>query len=290
MINLLFEKPGLFTSVQDLGRLAYQAFGVPVGGSMDRFSAKMANTLVGNPKESPVLEITLLGPKIYFLEACQIALCGADLSPSINNTSIQNWETIDIKAGDRLQFGKAKSGCRVYLAIRGEWKVQKWLDSASLASLHPELLTPQSFIRKGSSLSIESNSVIEHQVLPRNKRPNYPELLELGVYPGPEFESIARESIVHFFQQTFTVGSKSDRMGYQLEPAISGYKAGAQLISSGVLPGVIQLTNAGQPIVLMADAQTVGGYPRIAVLDRRSRDAMAQSKAGDRIRFRFQKT
>lgn len=286
-IHILFEKSGLLTTVQDAGRPGFQSYGVPVGGAMDRYSARMANALVSNPKDGPVLEISIQGPQIYFLADAQIAICGADLSPVLDDIPIPNWETIKVKGGQRLRFGTRKSGCRAYLAIAGSWKLPSWLGSAGRATLFPDKLTPDSTIHKGSSLSIEYHKPVVEKALPATKRPSFSAKPILEVTPGPEFDQLGRYAIARFFGQTYTVQSSSNRMGYVLDPPLAHYTPDIRLISSGIIPGTIQIMREGRPIVLMADAQTVGGYPRIAVLVRQSMDRLAQCPPGEQVRFQL---
>lgn len=286
-IHILFEKPGLMTSVQDAGRIGFQSFGIPVGGAMDQFSARMANALVSNPKDGPILEITIQGPQIYFLADCQIAITGADISPKLDNQAIPNWETVEVRGGQRLQFGPIKNGCRAYLAIAGQWKLDPWLGSVGLATIFPEQLSPESLIKKGNGLAIDATNPVKYKILAKSKRPNYSSQPILEVLPGPEFDQLDRQVIAQFFGQSFQVGTSSNRMACVLDPPIPNYQSNHQLISSGIIPGTIQLTHEGRAIALMADAQTVGGYPRIAVLSRQALNRLAQCLPGTKIRFQL---
>lgn len=286
-ISLHIEHAGLQTSIQDLGRPGYQAQGIPIGGALDRRAAIQANYLVGNQLNEPLLEVTLLGPKITFEQAAQIALTGADLSAQLDGQDIPMYQTITVPAGAALRFGKPQSGCRAYLAVGGKWLVKKWLDSASLATQQAELLTPESLLKKKQRIDIR----IQPFVKPRMLQPEPPKTKQdcflLEVLPGPEFERFTRKDIAHFFAQSYTVTPSSNRMGYRLDPGLINYAWDQENISSGIVPGTIQITNNGQPIVLMADAQTIGGYPRIANLSNESISQMAQLRPGDKLRFRL---
>ncbi|MEM6378262.1 MAG: biotin-dependent carboxyltransferase family protein [Bacteroidota bacterium] len=280
-------RPGLYTTIQDLGRPNYQSSGIPLGGALDRKAAIQANYLVDNTLDEPVLEITLLGPKIKFSDRCQIALTGADLSAKLNDLPLSRYQTILVKAGDVLSFGHSKLGCRAYLAIRGKWKVQKWLGSASWATQHGIKLTPDSKPSAGKTLQIELPEHIAPRQLPKQHHQYLLETNPLKVLPGPEFSSFDRKTIARFFSQSFQLGTASNRMGCRLEPALEDHTWPQENISSGIVPGTVQITNEGQAIVLLADAQTIGGYPRIVNLTEESLQRIAQLKPGSSLRFQL---
>lgn len=284
-LNLHIIRSGLYTRIQDLGRPNYQSSGVPLGGALDRLAAIQANYLVENPLDNPVLEITLSGPKLHFSSACQLALTGADLSAQLNSIKLDRYQTIEVEPGDQLSFGKAQVGCRAYLAIRGRWQVKKWLGSASWATQHGEQLTPDSKLDAGNSLKIK----IPENIVPRQLSAKHYRYLEddgpLDVLPGPEFDQFDRKTIARFFAQSYHLGPASNRMGCRLEPSLEGHYWPKENISSGIVPGTVQITNEGQAIVLLADAQTVGGYPRIVNLTEESLQRIAQLRPGAELRF-----
>ncbi|MEM6316535.1 MAG: 5-oxoprolinase subunit PxpB [Bacteroidota bacterium] len=283
--RFLFLKTGLQTLVQDRGRFGYQAFGVPVSGAMDRKNAELANQLVGNSDDTPVLEMTLLGPTIEITGTCQIAITGADFAPKFNNQPLPRYKTISIKNGGILRFGGAKSGCRAYLAIRGQWEIPQWLDSYSALPYNGTIATPHSYLQKGSQLFIKSKERMTTKSLPINRQPSFPTFQEIKVLLGPELEIFSKKTIAYFFSQTFTISADANRMGYRLEERLMDYTPQKNIISTGVVPGTIQITNSGQPVVLMADAQTVGGYPRIANVLSSEMSKLAQLKPSDKVRF-----
>ena len=284
-ILLQILKPGLQTTIQDQGRFGYQAYGVSTSGVMDQQSASQANYLVGNNSDTPVLEITLLGPTIEIMSDCQIALTGANLSPKINGELIALYETLNIAAGSVLSFGRIQNGCRCYLAIRGEWQMEKWLGSFSAAVPSTIRLPKNSFLKKGSILLIKAKDAIPKRKIEENLRPSFLNKIELRVLAGPEFELFSKQNIAHFFSTTFQLSSDSNRMGYRLINKLITFQKKKELISSGIVKGTIQITNSGQPIILMADAQTTGGYYRIANVITADLDRLAQLKPGDELRF-----
>ena len=287
MVNnkLHFIKPGMFTLLQDAGRIGFQQFGVPTGGALDKTAMKLANWLVGNKLNHPILEITMIGPEIYLSGYCQIAFTGADISPTINGTPAPLGETLDLKNGDIISFGKLRSGCRAYLAVGGEWRLEKWLDSCSAAVFAGKDIVASSLISKGQSIETKPKQFIRKRICPANMtQPNIDEKI-IRLLPGPEFEEFPRTYIAQFFSSIFRISNNSNRMGYRLDggPVLSTNFH--ELISSGTVPGTIQVTHGAQPIILLADAQTTGGYYRIANVISADMDRLAQMKPGDEIKF-----
>lgn len=285
LLSIHIERAGLHTTIQDFGRPCYQSSGIPLGGALDQKAAIQANYLVDNPLDTPVLEITLLGPKLNFSDDCQLALTGADLSARLNHQSISRYQTIDIQAGDQLSFGKANLGCRAYLAVRGKWAVKRWLGSASWATQHGLKLTPDSKLAVGKTIQIETPENIPSRQLPAQHYSYLLDTTALKVFPGPDFFDFDRKTIARFFAQTYQLGTASNRMGCRLEPALENYVWPKENISSGIVPGTVQMTNEGQAIVLLTDAQTIGGYPRIVNLNEESLQRIAQLKPGAKLRF-----
>lgn len=150
-------KPGMYSTIQDSGRVGRQSYGVPIGGYLDRYAAHFANTLVGNEIHSPLIEATLIGPEMVFDTPCVIAVTGGDLNARINDVSIEQNRRIYLETGHRLSMGNAITGCRAYIAIGGEWLVKKWLGSASAINGSYSLLTPDSILRKRSIIEINTS-------------------------------------------------------------------------------------------------------------------------------------
>ena len=284
-VTLYFKKAGMLTTVQDFGRPQYQHFGIPVGGVMDKFSAKEANRLVGNQSEAPVFEITLMGPEIEFSEPCQIAITGADLSATLNGMPIENYQTINVPTDGLLKFGRLTSGCRAYLSIGGEMNISSWLGSSGAINFEAMALTPNSLIKKGSSIYIHEASQIDVRSTPKNQIPILKPEISVRVIEGPEFSLFSKNDRDFFFDQKFKITTNSNRMGCRITPSISNYNQSKELISSGIVPGTIQVTNSGQPIILLADAQTTGGYLRIVNIVSSDLDKIAQLKPGDKVSF-----
>lgn len=284
-LKVTIKNPGLYTSIQDNGRLGHQHRGVPFGGVMDKESYRIANTLVDNPLNAPVLEMTLQGAEIHFDEACQVAITGADMSASLNGEKVPLYTTLNIKGKDRLEFGRAAQGCRTYLAIRGEWHATQWLGSYSaLSQMKEHDIIPTAF-HANESFSVEVFDFIDQRIYPIQKRSVFSNCYVIRVVSGPEFHLFNADTLANFFDRTFTVSPDSNRMGYRLKEKLEGYTHAMEEISSGIVPGTMQITHDGQPIILMADAQTTGGYPRLLNIVQEDIGYAAQMKPGDEVRF-----
>jgi biotin-dependent carboxylase-like uncharacterized protein len=272
--------------------MGYQHLGIPVGGALDRAAAQRANALVGNPLGSPVLEVTLSGPRLAFSAAAQVAITGADLSPTVNAEVAPLEEAFMVKAGDVLAFGRCRSGCRAYLAIQGRWDVDYWLGSASRAVATVAACTPRARLRKNDVLSVAPLAAAVEAAQSKEKlisigkaaeRLSLP--LAVPVRPAPEYALMNRAWRAAFFTHTFTVSGAADRMGCRLAERMRVPAGLSKMLSSGVLPGTVQLTPSGRLIILLADAQTTGGYFRIAQLTHQAQNALAQLKPGDKLHF-----
>jgi biotin-dependent carboxylase-like uncharacterized protein len=266
---------GLYTSIQDLGRIGYQKYGVPISGAMDGESAKLSNLISGNEENSAVMEITLQGPKLRFLIPTRISLTGADLSPKINNQNIPLNTSIYIQKGDILAFGKRKFGVRCYLAVAGGFRTESILGSRSFY----KGITSNSIIGKGDLLPFNSCFRVGKLQSPKV---NFSEINYVGksikVSKGPEFEMLHEEQQRQLLTKSFTIGL-NNRMAYQLKELIKNRLN--SILSSAVLPGTVQLTPSGKLMILMRDCQTTGGYPRVLQLTESAIDCLAQKMKGE---------
>lgn len=288
-LTLTFLKAGTQTTIQDSGRQAYQKMGVPIGGVLDKSSTKIANQLIGNEPDTPVLEITLTGPEILFDEDALIAITGAHFDLLLDGQKVENYRAIFVRSGSILKFGKLLDGCRSYLAIAGKWNVRKWLHSVSPLILNTDA-TPDSLIKKGDKVSITSYYLNRTEFIEKDHTPPiFPNKVRLQVAPGPEFEIASRTAIAKLFGQGHRITQDANRMGYRLATYLEEAKNKQEMISSGIIPGTIQITNNGQPIILLADAQTTGGYPRIVTIIEDDLSKIAQLKPGDEVWFSLAK-
>jgi len=278
-------KTGLYTSIQDEGRFGVQDQGIPISGALDKSSMRIANQLVGNLPNSPVLEMTLFGPKLKFEGQGQIAITGANMKATLNGKRVENYMTLNIKSGDLLEFHNTDVGCRTYMSIGGQWQVQNWSNSFSaLPSLMEEPGLPARLV-DDYSFTVAINQMQELISYPERNRPLFSECYVIRVVTGPEFDQFEIEVIQDFFDRIFVIHGDSNRMGYRLKDNLQDYVPSGEEISSGIVVGTVQISNAGKPIILMADAQTTGGYPRIANVVSDDLEIVAQLKPGDELKF-----
>lgn len=282
--------PGLLTLVQDSGRYGYQQFGVPVSGVMDSFAHRVGNILVDNNEEEAVLEITMLGPQIEFLEDEVIAITGGNLSPRINGSPVSMWESKYVSKGDRLTFGEMKNGCRSYIAFSGGINVPKVMKSkatymkAQIGGFQGRKLKAGDILDIGSCKN-KINKIGERSFL-RKYTPKYKGNNEIRVILGPQNEYFTNKGINTFLNSEYIVTNESDRMGFRLEGDEIEHVEGGDIISDGIAMGAIQIPGHGKPIIMMADRQTTGGYTKIANVISVDLWKVAQSKPGDKIKFK----
>lgn len=287
MSKISVIKPGLLTTVQDLGRLGFQQYGMPVSGAMDTKSLKLANLLVGNNKGEAVLEATLTGPVIEFEADSYIAVCGANMQPKINNTPVEMYRTTPVKAGDKLSFSNLINGFRTYIAFAGGIEVPIVMNSkstylpAKIGGFKGRQIMANDVLEIG-----EKNKDINIKHVPQNLIPEFKESITARVIAGPENYYFSIKGIETFIGSEFELSDQCDRMGYRLTGHKIEHKIAADIISSGVTFGTIQIPAHGNPIILMADRQTTGGYPRIANVISDDLPYLAQLKPGDKIRFK----
>ncbi|MFM1851195.1 MAG: hypothetical protein RIS54_879 [Verrucomicrobiota bacterium] len=271
-------KPGMLSTVQDLGRPGLRATGLPPGGAVDAFSLHLANLLVGNAPGVAGLEMTLVGAELEFQTDAIIAATGAPMGGPTP------WRPHAIKAGERVKFGAATRGCRTYLAVAGGFDVPKVLGGrgtdlrAGLGGLGGRALA------KGDVLPIGAGAktIVGRWSVDPTIFPQIGEEVVLRTVVGAE----AAEISGGISRGEFTVSPQSDRMGLRLTGPGLVRRTNAELVSSAVAPGTVQVPPDGAPIVLLADAQTIGGYPRIAHVIRADQPLLAQLRPGDRVRFR----
>lgn len=287
---------GPLSLLQDSGRMGYQGIGVAVGGPMDEHAFHWANHLLGNDVNAAQIEITLGLFQCEFKQPTQIALAGADMFAELDGEPIQPWASYHVKAGSILKCKMARQGMRAYLAIQHGFEVNQVLESCStvmrdeIGGLHGrgEALT------KGDEVSYRA---AEHDLLrqvPTEFIPHYPELTAtttpciLDIIATYQYEQFSKAARQQFFNGTYTVSPNSDRMGYRLSGDSVKYD-GESLISEGIALGAIQIPSDGQPIVLMTDHQTIGGYPKIGCLTRTSISKLAQCPPGTKVQFQLVK-
>ncbi len=287
--RLRVVRPGLFTTVQDLGRFGYQRFGMSVGGAMDRLALRFANRLVGNPDEAAALEITVRGPELVFDNEAVIAVTGADLSPSLDGTPLQGWTAIKVGRGGTLAFGDRRSGARAYLALAGGLDVPLSLGSRSTHTRSRTGGVAGRALVKGDELCGGTPNPATRQWIGRSvsavARPPYRATPTLRAVLGPQADDFAPEAVDMLQTTQYSLLPQSDRMGYRLVGAPLARSSVADMISDATPCGSVQVPSNRQPILLMADCQTTGGYPKIAVVISADLPLAAQLLPGDGIGF-----
>jgi antagonist of KipI len=270
-------RSGMMTTVQDLGRRGHLAEGVPFGGAADTFALRVGNLLVGNAEGSPALEITLTGPELEFSEGGWVSVCGAHFE------GIPSWRPIRVEAGGRMKFGQRLQGCRAYLSIAGGFDVEPVMGgrgtflAASMGGFHGRPVRDGDVLR-----SISSDRVLVGRwSLDERVLPGYSREPTVRVMPGAQ----AAEFGDALYSGRFSVTARSNRLGIRLDGVKLLRAEGGELISTAVAPGTIQVPPDGNPIVLMADAQTLGGYPRVAHVASVDIPLLAQLAPGDHLRF-----
>lgn len=299
-------RTGLLTSIQDLGRYGMQKHGVIVSGAMDPYALRVGNLLVGNEEREGALEITMLGPTLQFLEDSLIAICGGDLSPKIDGQKIPGWRPVLVKKGSILKFGEPVSGCRAYLTLAGGFDIPQVMGSQS-TYLRAGIGGFQGrSLKKGDILNLrtpsEQANKIKHylskttgtQLFSASKWSISNRLLSfyqkktiIRVLPSNQFNCFTLDSRKNFFTKDFYITQQSDRMGYQLKGPQIKLSEPLELVSEAVSTGTVQIPPAGNPIILMADCQTTGGYPKMAQVINVDIPILAQIKPGEKIRFQM---
>jgi biotin-dependent carboxylase-like uncharacterized protein len=293
------KSPGLLTTVQDTGRFGEYALGMPPSGAMDVFSYQVGNYLVGNEEGAAGLEITYFGPELEFTEAAVIAVTGAEMPPKVNGEEAPTWEALEVGEGDVLSFDYLKNGARSYLAVAGGIDVPLFMHSRSTYTLIGLGGHEGRALQEGDELKVGESQNGSGQVGKRvddDHIPAYSRETELRVIIGLASYRLTEESMEEFLNTTWTVTPDADRVGYRYrggelkfvereQPAGAGSDP-ANVVDFGYPIGSIQVPGGVEPIVLMNDAVTGGGYATIGTVISADRDKLAQTKTNDKTRFR----
>ena len=314
-MSLLVHKPGVLASIQDGGRFGYQHWGIPISGAMDIVSMQAANLICGNNPNSAVIECTLHGTSVVFQQFHQFAITGGGAIATLNNEPIGFHQLISAAAGDLLQLHPSPDGCRSYLAVAGGFAIEAELNSCSTYSLanlggingcnlkagdtvptltekkRKENQAAATRNKSSNTKSSEAGNDESSQLLMQRAIDN-PALISHQVtikcYQGPEWNWFSHKAQEKFATHCWSIGNNSNRMGYSLiGPSIEKNNS-QELISTAVTRGIVQVTPSGMPIILMADAQTIGGYPRIARIAENDLAILAQCRPGYHLTFQFQ--
>lgn len=274
--------PGLGASLQDLGRRGWKRFGVPPGGALDRHGARWANLLLGNLPDAPVLELLLQGARLRALRPVELAVTGAATTVPDG----PGWRTFILEPGAELSFPAPPAGVWSYVALPGGFGGERWFGSVGVfprGGLGAALTAGTLLGRAANGTVVPHAGVGVRWLAPAQQR-NYLQPPSLPVWPGPQWELFPEADRADFFARSWKVSSRSDRTGYRLEgPPLAG--AASSIPSEPVLPGSIQIPPDGQPIVTQRDGPTVGGYPKLGLVNPVHLSWLSQCRPGQSIRF-----
>jgi len=278
--------PGLHTTVQDLGRIGYQDIGVPVSGALDGFSLRLANALVGNPPGMAALEILVSGPTLEIAaDAVRVALVGPGASLVIGGEVMAAGQSITLSRGEVFQIVVERASACCYLAVEGGIAVTLVLGSAStyvraaLGGLGGRAL------QSGDVVPLANPSAPDRSELRLPKAPEAASDQPIRVILGPQLEYFTQEAIAVLLSAEFRVSQSADRMGMRLDGPPLRHRQGWDIVSDAIATGAIQVPGSGQPILLLADHQTTGGYPKIATVISADLPIVGRRRPSDALRF-----
>jgi antagonist of KipI len=277
----------MLTTIQDAGRWGFQARGVPVAGPMDPVSHRLANALVGNVREAAALEITLLGPELEFEDERLVAVAGAEFEMTLDGRPVPGNAPFIVSTGSRLRFGERRRGARAYLAISSGIAVPPVLGSRSTHLVSAMGGAGGRALAAGDRLPLGDPRRVEGTALaPQPAAVALPDRhARIRVLPGPQREYFSDDALEVLQSAPYTIGQNSDRMGFRLDGPRLTHARGADIISDATPLGVLQVPASGQPIMLMADRQTTGGYPKIATVIAADIAVAGQLGPSDTIEF-----
>ena len=283
--GLTVVRPGMLTTIQDLGRWGRQGEGIPVAGPMDAYSHRYANALVGNDEAAAALEITLIGPVLEASQDVTCAVTGARFEVSIDGQAVPLDRTFEVEAGRRIRFGARGAGARSALAVRGGFVVSSPYGSRSTSILSRIGPFGGRALRAGDELPVGKEPSRSRGLnadlglsLPKGGA-------RLRVVEGPHADMFDGSALAALYGSRYLVTPSSNRMGYRLEGPILRHRGPADILSDATPIGSLQVPASGQPILLMADRQTTGGYPKIATVITADLPLAGQLAPGDWIEF-----
>jgi antagonist of KipI len=279
-------KPGMLTTIQDEGRWGLQARGVPVAGPMDPVSHRLANALVGNDRSAATLEVTLVGPELEFDDERIIAVTGAAFDLWLDGKSAPHNAAFTAAAGSRLRFGERRLGARAYLAVGGGIDAAPTLGSrathliSAMGGIDGRALRAAARLPLGRATGVPAAVGQRSPIVPLPDRH-----ARIRVRPGPQVEYFRSDALDVLQSEPYSIAQNSDRMGFRLDGPQLTHSRGADIISDATPLGVLQVPASGQPILLMADRQTTGGYPKIATVISADISVAGQLGPSDTITF-----
>lgn len=275
------KKPGVYGSIQDKGRFGYQRFGVPVSGPMDSYAYKYGHYILGNQADSPALELFLGGLELEVLSDHKLVITGGDLGAQVDGKEAPLWKSFLIFQGQTVRFAGPKAGSIAYVIPEGGFYAEEMLGSASV---YPKGLLG-SLLQKDMILYAKTNKTDGFQKgLVKREIPDYAMNVRVKLWPSPHWDLFVPDSLEQFFQSIYTLKG-GDRMGYLLNGPPLTFKGSGDILSEATQFGTIQVPSSGQPIILMADAQTIGGYATIGKIVEGDLWKVAQLRTGGKVQF-----
>ena len=288
--SITILEPGIFSTIQDLGRYEYQQFGVPTSGALDQTAFKIGNLILGNKINNPGIETTMIGPKIKFNSSEWICITGANSNPMINNKKINMWTPQFVKKNSVLSFGKMDWGVRSYILFHNTFDLEQTMGSYSTN-------TSLQIGGHNKGLQLNAKDKIKFKKIKINLPPlsnnfdykkhyiNENTKFSLRVILGPHDDFFNSNNIKKFLQSDYVISPQSNRIGFRLNGPNIKHKSKSDIISEGGALGSIQIPGDGQPIVLLHDRGTTGGYPKIATISSVDIPKLVQSNPGQKISF-----
>ncbi len=277
-------QPGVMALLQDGGRFGQHRIGLTTGGPLDQEAFQWANRLCGNDVNATTIEISIGGLVLEAQADTQVALAGADMALKINKQAVNGWTTHTVKAGQRIELGYAQNGCRAYLAVTGGFTVEPMFGSSATVVREKLGGLNGAALANGDILSCPDGQNAPLMTLDMQHRPHYEKSVTLRVIPGYQQQHFTQAQQALFFSSSYTVSDQCDRMGYRLEgQSIKADITG--MLSEGICYGAIQVPANGQPIVLLNDRQTIGGYPKMGSVLSLDIAKLTQLLPGGTIRF-----
>ncbi|EDM65567.1 regulator of kinase autophosphorylation inhibitor [Moritella sp. PE36] len=287
-------KPGIHSLIQDLGRFGYQHLGITPGGPADLHSYLWANKILSNNSNMATIEIHYGLMTLRVLTDTRIAICGAEFGVNINNRPALNWQTHNVKAGDIIQYGGAKTGKCGYLAVLGGLQTEQIYQSRSTVIRDELSESTRSPLYKRQILPITRQSVKQLTAgsptctrVPRHYIPNYSTPLILGLLPCYQWKQLTLQQQQQLLTTKYQISAQADRMGYRLTGEMIA-NLPTTLTSEGIALGSVQLPADGQPIILLQDRQTIGGYPKAGVISVLDCSKLSQRQQGSDITFKLE--
>ncbi|MBF7016961.1 5-oxoprolinase subunit C family protein [Staphylococcus durrellii] len=280
------KQPGLFTTVQDEGRIGFQNLGFSIAGALDQYAFKIGQQLIGN--KGPALECTIMGPTIEFKNNNTFVITGAPFNAQLNETSVPHQTVLEANKGDILKLNNVIDGARCYILFGKPLDIPKVANSYSTHTRSHIGGFKGRTLKSGDYINCIENEYFNNTLGHRyNGQLDLDEELTIHIVEGPQIDAFSAATQSELTSNTFTISDSSDRMGYRLKgPTVSPEKS-ADIISEPVALGSVQVPNDGNPIILLNDKQTVGGYTKIANVCHGDLNVLAQLKPGNKIKFKW---